>query len=312
MIKIEKSSPDLENEVIFADKCAHCGACGAFCHHVSYNAEGIPQFDMECQETVGLCYNSCPRTDLPLDLYDKELFGQNRVDMALGVYKDIISVKPKKADSVILGLIEAGFSKGTLDAMVLPKVASEKPRNNVPIVIKSAGDAKGNIPDKSLHLTGPLCPGVGQAYHDSACKIGFLGNPCHITGLTKVMLSSFRTGADMVALKIGFMCASGGLTGCKYCVDFTAEHSDLTVGTMGAESGETLVIIRNQAGADALNMAIDAGLIEIANKNPDLAKLKKLNNNKKKKNLKTLLGKDMAKIHYLGLGLDQMKYFMSD
>ncbi len=310
MIKIEKSSPDLETEVIFTDKCAHCGACGAFCHHVSYDESGAPQFDMECQETIGLCYNSCPRTDLPLDLYDEKLFGQKRVDIGLGVYKDIVSVKLKNADSVLLGLIEAAFSKGTIDTMILPKSASEKTRNNIPIIAKSAQEAKSYIPDKSLMLTGPLCPGVGEAYENGACKIGFLGNPCHITGLTKVMLSAFRTGADMVALKIGFMCASGGLTGCKFCVDFAAEHADISIGTMGAASGETIVIIRNKAGEDALNAAIDAGLIEIANKNPDLAKLKDLTNRKKRKNLLTLLGTDLAKIHYLGLGADQLKYFM--
>ena len=106
------------------------------------------------------------------------------------------------------------------------------------------------------------------------------------------------------------MCASGGLTGCKFCVDFAVEHADISIGTMGAASGETIVIIRNKAGEDALNAAIDAGLIEIANKNPDLAKLKDLTNRKKRKNLLTLLGTDLAKIHYLGLGAEQLKYFM--
>ncbi|MHA1193415.1 MAG: 4Fe-4S binding protein [Promethearchaeota archaeon] len=32
-MKIEKSSQDLENEVIYADLCIHCGSCNAFCPH---------------------------------------------------------------------------------------------------------------------------------------------------------------------------------------------------------------------------------------------------------------------------------------
>ncbi len=314
MIKIEKSSPDLENEVIYTGKCAHCGTCGAFCHHIVYDEVGLPQFEFECQETINLCYNSCPRTDLPLGKIDEKLFGQKRADMALGFYKDIISVKPKKADSVLLGLIEIAFSENIIDSMVLPKDATKikGKNNNVPIVVKNAKDAKKYIPDRSIQLSGPLVTGIGDAYQNGECDIGFLGNPCHITGLSKVMLSAFRTGANNTALKIGFMCASGGLAGCKFCVDFAAEHSDISVGTMGAAEGETLVIIRNKKGQELIDSAIKTDQIEIANKTPDLTKLKELTNRKKRKNIQTFLGTDMAKVHYLGLTLEDLKYFMSD
>jgi coenzyme F420-reducing hydrogenase beta subunit len=312
MLKVEKSSPDLEAEVIYSGKCAHCGTCGAFCHHITYDDVGLPEFEFECQETIGLCYNSCPRTDLPLGNIDEKLFGQKRVDMALGVYKDIISIKPKKAESVLLGLIETAFSKKIIDSMVLPKDATKTKgkNNNIPVVVKSAKKAKELIPERSMQLAGPLVTGVGEAWEDGGCNIGFLGNPCHITGLSKVILSPFSTGANNTSLKIGFMCASGGLPGCKFCVDFTAEHSDLSIGTMGAEKEETLVIIRNKIGGDLVDAAIKDGLIEIANKTPDLIKLKELTNRKKRKNIQTLLGTDMAKIHYLGLTFEDLKYFM--
>lgn len=314
MLKIEKSSPDLETEVIYNGKCAHCGTCGAFCHHVAYDDVGLPQFEFECQETIGLCYNSCPRTDLPLGKIDEMLFGQKRADMALGFYKDIISVKTKKVDSVLLGLIEAAFSEKMIDAMVLPKDATKikGKNNNIPVVIKAAKEAKKYIPERSLQLAGPLVTGIGEAWENGANKIGFLGNPCHLTGVSKVMLSPFSTGANYTTLKIGFMCASGALPGCKFCVDFAAEHSDLSVGTMGAVKEETLVIIRNKTGQDLIDAAVKGGQIEIANKTPDLTKLKELTNRKKRKNIQTLLGTDMAKIHYLGLSLEELKYFMSE
>ena len=65
-MKIEKSSQDLENEVIYAGLCIHCGSCNAFCPHMDFNEENGEAYVVdECAETVGLCYNSCPRSFLP-------------------------------------------------------------------------------------------------------------------------------------------------------------------------------------------------------------------------------------------------------
>ncbi len=36
-MKVEKSSQDLENEVIYSGKCTQCGSCMAFCQHMEFN-----------------------------------------------------------------------------------------------------------------------------------------------------------------------------------------------------------------------------------------------------------------------------------
>ena len=97
-MKIEKSSQDLENEVIFGDLCIHCGSCNAFCPHMDFNPEtGLPYVVDECAETVGLCYNSCPRSFLPISEIEQKMYGKIRIDLAVGVYNDIIQVKHKYA-----------------------------------------------------------------------------------------------------------------------------------------------------------------------------------------------------------------------
>ena len=62
-LKVEKCSQDLENEVIYAVLCIHCGSCNAFCPHMDFNQDNGEAYVVDvCTETVGLCYNACPRT----------------------------------------------------------------------------------------------------------------------------------------------------------------------------------------------------------------------------------------------------------
>jgi len=105
-MKIEKGSPDLESEVIFRDLCSHCGACGASCvKHIQYGEDGIPVILDSCNETVGLCYNSCPRTGFNLSQLEQKMFGKNREDELLGVYSEKILVKSGNSNEILTNLI---------------------------------------------------------------------------------------------------------------------------------------------------------------------------------------------------------------
>ncbi|KKM13428.1 hypothetical protein LCGC14_1716350 [marine sediment metagenome] len=264
----------------------------------------------ECAETVGLCYNACPRSFLPVSEIEQKLFGKTRIDLSLGVYNDIIQVKSKNDDQILYNLVLAAFEKGIIKHLVIGESINKKVAS--PRVVDSASDAKDLIPQKSMENAGPLITGIGIAYKDYKRDIGFLGNPCHNQGLAKILTSDFNTGAERTSLRIAYCCVSGGMTGCSYCIDFSGEFSDISFSTFGAPKGEALLIIRTDKGQEVVDAAKEMNLIEITKANPDLSELKKFVNRKRKGNFKNLLGRDLATTKYLKLNIDELRDFLEE
>ena len=307
-MKVEKCSQDLENEVIYAGLCVHCGACNAFCPHMDFNqATGEAYVVDECTETVGLCYNACPRTFFPVSEFEKSLFGSTRVDLAVGVYKDIVQVKSANKDEILYALVSAAFEKGIVKHMVLGKQHSKKPPVAFPEVVDSAENAKPLIPKTTIENAGPLITGIGKAYLDKKRDIGILGNPCHIRGIAKILVSDFNTGIERTSLKIAFACSSGGMAGCRYCTDYSGEFSDISYSPWGAPKEEALLIIRTEMGQKVVDAAVEMGLLDITDKSPDLSEMKKFINKKRKKNFSNLIGEGLIKAKYLELSIDEIR-----
>ena len=308
-MKIEKSSQDLENEVIYAGLCIHCGSCNAFCPHMDFNQEtGEAYVVDECAETVGLCYNSCPRTFFPISEIEEKLFGTTRQDLGIGVYKDIIQVKAKNGEEILYNLVVAAFESGVVKHFVLSEPKSKKPPVAFPVIIDNAKEAKKYIPKKTMDNAGPLITGIGKAYLDRKRDIGIIANPCHLQGLAKILVSEFNTGAERTSLKIAYACSSGGMAGCKYCLDFSGEFSDISYSPWGAPTkDEAFLIIRTDVGQKVVDHAINKKYLEVTNKNPDLTKMKEFVDKKRKKNFLTLIGKDKIEAKYLKLTVEQLK-----
>ena len=314
-MKVEKCSQDLENEVIYAGLCIHCGSCNAFCPHMDFNQEtGEAYVVDECAETVGLCYNACPRSFLPISEIEQKLFGKTRIDLAVGVYSDIIQVKSKNKDEILYNLTSAAFQSGVIKHMVLGEPKSKKPPVSFPVIVDNAKDAKKYIPKATMDNAGPLVTGIGRAYKDFKRDIGIIANPCHLQGLAKILTSDFNTGAERTSLCIAYACSSGGMTGCKYCTDFSGEFSDISYSPWGAPkgSGGAFLIIRTETGQKVIDAAVEKKLIEITDPNPDLSEMKKFLNKKRKKNFRTLLGKDLVTAKYLDLNIDELKDILEE
>jgi coenzyme F420-reducing hydrogenase beta subunit len=310
VMKIEKSSQDLENEVIYAGLCIHCGSCNAFCPHMDFNLKtGEAYVVDECSETIGLCYNACPRSFLPISEIEQKLFGETRVDLAMGVYKDIVQVKSGNKDPILYNLVLSAFESGVVKHFVLSEPKSKKPPVAFPVVVDNAKDAKKYIPDKTMDNAGPLITGIGKAYLDKKRDIGILGNPCHLQGLAKILVSDFNTGAERTSLRIAYACSSGGMSGCKYCTDFSGEFSDISYSPWGAPkgSGEAFLIIRTDVGQKVLDYGVKKKLIQITNSKPDLSEMKKFLDKKRKKNFLNLIGRDLITAKYLKLNIDELK-----
>ena len=81
-------------------------------------------------------------------------------------------------------------------------------------------------------------------------------------------------------MRIAYACSSGGMTGCKFCTDFSGEFSDISYSPWGAPkgSGEAFLIIRTDVGQKVVDSAVKKKLIEITEPNPDLSEMKKFLN----------------------------------
>ncbi len=297
-MKIEKASPNLETEVIFAGLCAHCGACGTFCPHIEYQKDGVPKILDACNEVVGQCYNSCPRTSLNIPQLEQKMFGKTRKDEFLGYYEKAILVSSKK--SILKALIESAFTISAVDSFIIPENQSKKPINNTPKLIKNTK----KLPDfssRNLDFTGPLITGVNDAYLSGLQSIGLIGNPCHFQGIAKMQYSDFRSGIKSQSLKIALMCAAGGATGCQYCIDYAGEFSDISYSDMGQEKGNAILLIRTPLGQKVVDQAVKSKLFAIMSESPDMGKILELAKKKKVSNIKNLLKIQNGKIGYLEL-----------
>ena len=79
--------------------------------------------------------------------------------------------------------------------------------------------------------------------------------------------------------------------GCNYCMDYVAELSDLSCGSVGAKPGWSTIIKRTDKGASLIDKAIKEGILETTETNEGkfgLEMLRKLSNNKKKKHQKRI------------------------
>ncbi|MBN2155685.1 MAG: Coenzyme F420 hydrogenase/dehydrogenase, beta subunit C-terminal domain [Candidatus Lokiarchaeota archaeon] len=297
-MKTEKSSPDLETEVVFAGLCAHCGCCGAFCPHIEYQQDGLPQILDACNETVGQCYNSCPRTSLDISNIEQKMFGHLREDESLGYFTKSILVKSK--NSILNILIDTAFKHSLIDSIVVPENQSKKPVNNIPKVIEKSKDVP-KLTSRNIDYTGPLVTGVNAAYTAGFKSVGLVGNPCHFQGIAKMQNSDFRSGISVQSLKIAIMCAAGGATGCIYCIDYAGEFSDISYSDIGLDDNQALLLIRTKNGQDLVDFAAKNKSFEIISESPDLSKIQDLANKKKTRNINNLLKLQNGKIGYLEL-----------
>ena len=79
--------------------------------------------------------------------------------------------------------------------------------------------------------------------------------------------------------------------GCNYCMDYVAELSDLSCGSVGAKPGWSTIIKRTDKGASLIDKAIKEGVLETTETNEGkfgLKMLRKLSTNKKKKHQKRI------------------------
>ncbi len=303
-MKTEKCLADLQLEVIYNDKCIKCGSCGAFCPNIFYTLEGNDvkvNFKEQCSETVGVCYNFCPRSELNVAALDQVHFGRARDDQALGVYisANKATLKSESLKDVTAALLVSGLESGMLDAVVTGDAKVEKALQ--PVVCKNKDEVLANSGERKG--LGPLVWGAGKAIHEGFKKIAVVGRPCHAQALAKIRKNKdFLVAQEKIALVISHFCLAQG-KGCTVCIDYAGEFADIS---LDPKSGEML--IRSESGKALVDKAVAAGYISL--ENLDVTAIRDASAKKKVKNFSKVLAKAGGKIvvDYLGIDGQTMKF----
>ena len=199
---------ELEYKVIKSKICCGCGTCEAFCPRIEHveNKPALVNYDPLC----GLCFTYCPRTFLDMGAMESKLFGRARnANEALGIYKKVVSAQAHRPSAraqdggVVTALLEQALQSGMIDCAIVTD-RDEEWRTVARVVttadeIRSAAGTKYTISNSVLAVKAALEKGYK--------KIGFVGTPCQIQGLRKVMLldEPYQFGQDKIALLVGLL-----------------------------------------------------------------------------------------------------------
>jgi coenzyme F420-reducing hydrogenase beta subunit len=303
-MKTEKCLADLQLEVIYNDKCIMCGSCGAFCQNIYYEGAKL-NYKEQCSETVGVCYNFCPRSELNIPELDMKIFGKKRDDQALGVYSKALKATLKNGSmkDITTALLVAALESGLIDSVVLGSAKVEKALE--PVLCKSKDEILANAGDRKG--LGPLVQGVGQAIKKKQEKIAIVGRPCHAQGLAKIRKNpDFLVNQDKIALVISHACLAQG-KGCPVCIDYSGEFADISV---EVKTGETLV--RSDAGQKAVDAAVKKGYIEAGP--GSIEAMQKAAATKRVKNFVKVLTKsnDVVTADYVKLDMSGLKFLSKE
>ncbi|MHA1792979.1 MAG: Coenzyme F420 hydrogenase/dehydrogenase, beta subunit C-terminal domain [Promethearchaeota archaeon] len=301
-MKIEKCLADLQLEVIYNDKCIKCGSCGAFCPNI-YFEEGTMKFKEQCTETVGVCYNMCPRAVLNLPELDMKIFGKNRENMALGVFKKAVNAKleDQSLKDVVTALLITALENNMIDSVVTGDASVEK--RIEPVICKTKDEILNNAGER--RGLGPIVWKTGAAIHEGNKAIAVVGHPCHIQGIAKTIKNpDFLVGQENIKLVISYFCLAQAKE-CNMCMDYTGEFSDISV---DSKTGD--MIIRSELGENLINKAIEAKRISISDIETTGIEEKAMK--KKIKNFMKIIGKanNEIKAGYLQLDPSYLKEFL--
>jgi coenzyme F420 hydrogenase subunit beta len=200
---------ELEYKVIKSEICCRCGTCEAFCPRIEHveNKPALVNYDPLC----GLCFTYCPRTFLDMGAMESKLFGRTRnADEALGIYQKAVSAQAQgpaahaQDGGVATALLVAALQSGVIDCAVVTERDEEwrtvaRVATTAEEIVAAAG-TKYTISNSVNAIKAALEKGYK--------KIGFVGTPCQIQGLRKVMLleEPYQFGQDKIALLVGLFC----------------------------------------------------------------------------------------------------------
>jgi len=289
-----KEFSDLKRDVIDAGTCSGCGACVAVCRLLDLDflsidpVSGLPVLgghqqstpageacaatplvraamgdELQCPIDCGYCYYQCPRVEKPAlreDLGEYyEVVTSDAEIKAAGVADDVLTslLASALADALVEGVVAVADTDGALPEV---RIAMHKGA-----LIEHAGGNYG----AAAALTGLADAIVNYGLW----SVALVGTPCQMEAYEKLLSVGRETHnahnfSSVVRLRIAVFC-DGVLTsegekreGCKTCADLIGQFADLSVGSISASAGASVVIVHTDVGKEVFESAQQWSFIE--------------------------------------------------
>jgi coenzyme F420 hydrogenase subunit beta len=275
----------LEEQIIARDFCSICGACAAACPEEAIEIAEIPHLVRECTSCAS-CLLRCPKTALVGNL-EERIFGEKGEDLGLGVYKKAFSARSMKKEilqatefgGAVTSLLIYALDEEIVDCAIITSRRNPILTSNPKEIIDTAGIKFAMSPNVSL---------LREAIKEGYKKIAFVGIPCHVIAARKFQLLGFKE----IKLILGIFCPrgkreKGSPFACKLCMDFTAELSDISLGSVGSAKGWRSVLVRTELGEEMIKGVVRAGHLQISELGDGISKIAKLSKKKKEGAMKS-------------------------
>jgi coenzyme F420 hydrogenase subunit beta len=261
---------DLKREVIDAGNCTLCGGCVATCRLLDLGflsmdfSEGKPVLGegQKCPIDCGYCYYQCPRVAEPESREGLEEFYE-----VVNIDEEIQQACPD--DGVVTSLLASALADALVEGIVTV-AHNEGSTPEVRIAMNKAGlieNAGGN------YASVPALTGIADAILNYGLwSVALVGTPCQMAAYEKMLTVGRGTHnahnfSSVVRLRIGLFC-NGAYSdeatkreGCEICEDLIGQFADLSVGSIGAVEGVSIVIVHTDFGKEVVESARQWGFI---------------------------------------------------
>ncbi len=204
----------LKREVIDPGFCVLCGSCSAFCDRIRLDYEKEkPLLVKPCVPGCSNCYDSCP---IRVDFKPAHIFGKDKADPSLGVYREIKAVravddkmrKRGQDGGAVTAILSAILDRKKVDAAVV--VGRDSNWMPEPHIVTSKEELMSF--QGSKYSPSPNIESLGRIFRSMDIKsVAVVDVGCHMRGIRNLEYgllynAGFSPYSDIKIYTIGLFC----------------------------------------------------------------------------------------------------------